>query len=76
MGFAAIGLSEFVPISLFGLGTSLTLLVALVSDLLLLPSMLVVCGIADVEFDRADRFASVKNAYALERLVTVDHNYQ
>jgi len=73
-GFAAVGLSEFVPISLFGLGTTLTLLVALLADLFLLPSILVVFGLAYVEPQIRRRPAPVGNGYTFEPLAAAYDN--
>lgn len=44
IGFLAIGLSEFQPVAYLGYATALTLVVALLADLILLPSLLVVFG--------------------------------
>ena len=44
LGFAVLILSEMQPVRMLGLGASLTLVVALVNDLLLLPSLLVLAG--------------------------------
>ena len=44
LGFAVLILSDMQPVRMLGLGASLTLVVALVNDLLLLPSLLVLAG--------------------------------
>lgn len=43
-GFAILALSEFLPVAHLGVATSVTLIVALLCDVLLLPSLLVLAG--------------------------------
>jgi predicted RND superfamily exporter protein len=44
IGFAALTLSEFQSVAAFGLATGITLVIALLGDLILLPSLLVLIG--------------------------------
>jgi hypothetical protein len=45
LGFGALGLSEFETVQMLGFATTSTLLLALLADLLLLPSLLVILGV-------------------------------
>jgi predicted RND superfamily exporter protein len=44
LGFSCMMLSEFESLAIFGLATTITLVIALLTDLLLLPSLLVIAG--------------------------------
>jgi hypothetical protein len=53
VGFGALALSEFETVRMLGLATSATLLIALLADVLLLPSLLVLLRLPRREKDLA-----------------------
>ncbi|MEM9173942.1 MAG: MMPL family transporter, partial [Myxococcota bacterium] len=56
-GYAVLLASEFATVEVLGASVIATLLLALVADLLVLPSLLVLAGVARTESERLDRIA-------------------